>query len=469
MIKWCFFWKFLKQLFIISLISCFILLGNSFANANVQWYVKSVWSSSSSYNSWYSMSVSYLWVLGSSYLWENRQLLMFDEWNYFFWDFNHNPYISFKNWVANWQGYPSDFLLCDSLSSSNPSNCSCQSYIPNSWTIVSILKWWLDKYYYWKFVQSNEVWEYYQGSLFCFSNSSFNKSFCFYSCSHPNCWSSTTDKIWGATLQRNLSNSQNLSLKLSEIPNNKLWTPPWYNWTAFSPSQDSRLWWRLVVSSWYTNKDMVEGFECVWLTPSLCYWWFPIDNIFQPWEQFEDFTWYVAGQGASVFDLYNLYSWSFSNLNQFLNTVLTRYRNWQINSFITEPKALIMLGAQMNTAWFKTSYVSSYCNLLINRNNSILYTWDSVDDLRVQSCLRNKKAREWLKDSDWKDIEFQSTHSWIFSWDDVDFDPDTFFSSLMEEITEKLDNPLSWGAEWLIPWYIIIFTLALIFIRIISH
>jgi len=33
MIKWGLFWKSLKQLFIISLISCFILLGNSFVNA----------------------------------------------------------------------------------------------------------------------------------------------------------------------------------------------------------------------------------------------------------------------------------------------------------------------------------------------------------------------------------------------------------------------------------------------------
>lgn len=459
MIKWGFFWKFLKQLFIISLISCFILLGNSFVNAGCI-----IQSSSNSHN---------------MALCDNNNLSYYYSWSNYFVGWISDYKLNFNDWIFKYD-VPEVWNVLSYWWGLWSLNYTVKNYYWN-WSSNWTINW----FYYHNWTVWNDPLTFLSGRGYDFY--SFDKlrdflddsyKYVDYYCAISNydsnpycivCLTQWTD-LWHICIDRSNSTYNSSSfIDVNQISQESTKNPFFKIWTSYNPSTGSRLGWRLNVSKWYTNSDMVEGFECVGLQPALCYWWFPIDNIFQPWEQFEDFTWYVAGQGASVFDLYSLYSWSFSNLNQFLNTVLTRYKNWQINSFITEPKALIMLGAQMNTAWFKTSYISSYCNLLINNNNTNLYTWDSVDDLRVQSCLRNKKAREWLKDSEWRDVEFQSTHSWIFSWDDVDFDPDTFFSSLMEKITENLDNPLNWGFTWLIPWYIIVFTLALIFIRIISH
>lgn len=477
MIKWGFFWKSLKQLFIISLISCFILLVGSSVKAwtyynDINWLiyqpvgdreylnnysllVDSDWDFDSSYDSWYSQLVLYYppnnwWNWKQVYGWINWKL-------YYYWDYNNQ-------WVRQW--FIKYFMK---TTKDNLLDVNNWPYKVWSWNLTA------DEFYsqYHSFsniYSINTVW-----SLNPYLSLHF-RTFCLEESNWVDvyCWSCSSDTpLYNCNSQ--VENSQNYTINdfndVFNIPYDfsPFWSPTWGG-VSWIPWTGSSFNWRIVVDSWYTNHDMVEGFECVGLQPALCYWWFDIDNIFQPDESFEDFTWYIAGEGATIFEIYNLYSGSFSSLNQFLDTVLSRYQNWQINSFKTEPKALLMLGAQMNTAWFKTSYIASYCNLLLNNDNSNIYTWNSVDDLRVQSCLRSKKTKDSLKNSDWEDILFQTTTWWIFwSWDDIDFDPDTFFSSLMEEITTKLDKNLSWGSVWIIPWYIVIFTLAIIFIRLISH
>ena len=503
MIKWGFFLKLLKQLFIISLISCFTLLVNSFVSAqSLLWNIQQIWQTFwSFYNNDYEIQVNWKWNLLTQYLWDWKKLLYFQNWTYFFRSTQNDskPYISVSayNWQYNKrnQWYVKYYFLCDYISDwsvVNPSNCVRHNI--DDWEfpwvaqrlLNSLSNWWYFYYNYYDFYVRSSSSPDYWGLDICFSSTEFDKSLCFYwwlTYSQAYCETYYNNTLWKlfqngwswCTTTQSLDNSLNLDYRFDNISQSILWNSPagawnWWWWTAFIPSTWSRLWGRLITSSWYTNNQMIEAYECVWLQPALCYWGFPINDIFQPSETFEDFTWYVAWQGATIFDLYNRYSSSFSNINQFLNTVLTRYQNWQINSFKTEPKALLMLGSQMNVAWFKTSYISTYCDLLLNKNNNSTYTWNSVDDLRAQSCYRSQHINDSLKTSDWSDIVWQGSDIWIFwSWENVDFDPETFFSNMMSKIESWLDSVSTWTAVGVIPWYIVLFTLALIFIRMISH
>lgn len=115
-------------------------------------------------------------------------------------------------------------------------------------------------------------------------------------------------------------------------------------------------------------------------------------------------------------------------MTQFLQTILTRYQNNQINQFKTEPKALLMVWSQLNVAWVKTSYVAEYCDLLLNSDYRDIYTWNSVDSLRVKNWLNNQSNRNILRNSSWQNITMQTTDVWIFgSWENIDFDPANFF------------------------------------------
>lgn len=471
-IKCFWFWKLLKQLFIISLISCFGLLANSFVNA---FESVPIWQNTTPPNDTIlSISVLPYWSFVSNFLWSWKPVLAFinkalnttkGQYVYFMWIdwklYFYSSYLYSSTTTTTWnrQWFVSLYRICDYIweSTTSLSNCTQFNYdeqIVNDF--LDTVKLW-DYYTVWWKINST----YYYYAWFCASSSVYNKSICFWWENWTYFWLTWSIDIPSQTNFSDLAWYDSQSPAVPITPSNP-WGQVWTPWTW------SRLSWRLVINSWYTNSDMINWFECVGLQPALCYWWFDIDNIFDPSEQYEDFTWYRAGQGATIFEIYNLYSWNFTSLQQFLNTVLTRYQNWQINSFKTEPKALLMLWAQMNTAWFKTSYIANYCNLLLNENNNNIYTWNSVDDLRVQSCIRSQKIwdslREWVQD-----IWFQTTTWWVFSWWDIDFDPDTFFSNIMDTIDRNLNQNLSWWAVGLLPWYIVVIFLGLVFIRLITH
>lgn len=457
-IKWGFFLKSLKQLFIILLISCFTLLVNSSVSA---YSCNSNKSSCWDFNFWeYENSNWFKWVVVDNNL--NFYWLSFD---YYIWE---NRFLSIW-WQEESPGFTGYYMTArnTNLNYNFDTTSRCYYY----WICGSRPPEWSDPWDYCtmstNFSQLSSLirdhnrylfncrhfWDNYLGCSVCSYNSEWWDYICLDSYN------------WNSQISHDFASRDYIIARATLNP----YSSNVYRWTTFKPSTWSRLDWRLVTQTWYSNSQMVKAYECVWLQPSLCYWGFPINNIFNPSESFEDFSWYIAGQGATIFDLYNLYSSSFSSMDQFLNTVLTRYRNWQINQFKTEPKALLMVGSQLNTAWFKVSYVSTYCDLLLNKNNNSSYTWQSVDDLRAQSCYRSQKVQDWLKSFEWEDVIFQTTPDYFWSWEDVNFDADTFFSTIMNEITTKLDQPYDWLSVWLIPWYIVIFMLAFIFIRLLSH
>lgn len=466
MIKCTYYSRLLKLSFSILLISCFGLLGN-YSNASLQWYVDSVWGITSQFDSGYLMSVSYKWVVNTSYLWDSKQLLMYSEWNYFFWDTDWKPYISFKNWNSNWQGYPSDFLLCDPITNTSINNCTRYNYSTDN----SVVAWVVsrtDTVYYWKFVQSNEVWEYYQGSLFCFSNWAYNKSVCFYSCTHPNCGSSTTDTIWGATLQRNLSNSKNLSLKLSEISSSNLWNPPWYiPWIVVGPDDitiNQGITWDYSYTT-CTYKELIDYFEYYWYGKQLCYWW--IDN-FDLYNSNTDYnpvpwTWKTLMQIANYsntwdtpVEWFNFWNWLYwnDNYNAMWESYPAVFHTWFDMYYMYH----------WNDFPFDSLY--NYCN--IKRMSELdwysdTYKWNS--ETLIKACRIIKLNPDYS--SSWQ-VNLWVNWNWV--WDmgnNTETNPVESIQNFFNDIKATINTDYTW--IWFLPWYIVLFLCALILFRFISH
>lgn len=486
LIKCFWYLKSLKQLFFILLISCFGLLVSSSVSAEYNvWYNRPVnVYGYSPFNQQYNVEVLKKWSFLTQWLITTKNIFYLSNQSYFAWIYNDvEGYVELYNYL-NWnQGFLQHYFICDYFSWSadfHPYNLNCSPVPLSDWSIENIV-WFLDKFTVsdnYGFYYNDNSDRYHEGyeNWICFASAEVWKSLCYF-----NCWASSNYNCswyWVDMKEWDWIDSLYLSADFDAIDKNFLYPSPAvslfddssiWTWKSFVSGRSSWLLWSLVVSSWYTNKDMINWYECLGLQPALCYWWFPVSDIFDPSENFVDFTWYRAGQGVNLFQLFSLYSWDFSSVNQFLNTILTRYQNWQINSFKTEPKALVMFWAQMNTAWFSPVYIANYCDLLLKNNNYNTFTWSTAEDIRAQSCLKKDKTLNSLKHSG-QDIWFQTTTWWIFwSWWDVDFDPDSFFSLLMNEITTKLNWPTSWGMVWLIPWYIIVFLLAFVFIRLISR
>lgn len=399
----------IKKLLITLIVWSWIRLLN-YSNATVQGYTSTFWTTTSQYDNAYSMQVTFKWWLNTTYMWNNRNILMYSKWNYFFRDNNGDPYIWFNNWTANWQGYPDDFLLCNSFTSNTITNCSRQYIVNND----EIINWVLNNvnfYYYWKFVQSNEVWENYQWSLFCFSNNTYNKSICFYACWHTNCWSSTTDKIGGATLHKNLTNSQNFWQNLIDIPTNKIWTNDVYIPNT-TPNTSKNIYCPRISE---LMKNAGEQYN-TWL----CY----NDTLYMNWTQFETI------EKKDIFTVFN------NDYQEYINRVWLYRNNCRApatqescgNAFSGEfEKFSIISKAIRNNAEEKT--LRNYCNIWLNY------------DPNATTCVASGYIKEEYTNEELiqaivnREYELITPNTW------------TVFDSLTEQWIENNARDIIWSLE----------------------
>lgn len=223
----------------------------------------------------------------------------------------------------------------------------------------------------------------------------------------------------------------------------------------------------------YTNQDIIDWYNAMWLSDWFCYWWFPIDDMFNSSENPDSRVWYKWGTGASILDIWDNYKTAYNNdYISFLRTFYVAYENKNYNAFYWYPKSLYSFFNQwsvidLSSVWFN-SYMSDftitniweYCNLKFNSNPNATYTWNSWKPWFAfdnQDVVNNK----WRFDFSWNSLYFSGSLSWFNSASD-------FFGSL----NSIFQNWLGWFndiKEPLLPSYIIIFMLAIIFIRIISH
>lgn len=471
MIK-CLFWKSLKQLFIILLISCFGLLGNFFVNA---WTVKPVWAIDDSiYNSSYEVAWLPYWNYLTHYLSMNNNIFMVDDRSFIYWSDNWQPYFHFNFDNAEWHEWnPLQYYICDVISWLDYTPSNCQIY--NVSDSVSDFYWSFlrtvtnsDYYYYDLYSYFQDI-ERAKAFTFCFSSQVNNKSLCWsvwrsqYEISY--CWTISNDSCVNAGWKQVMTNS--LWLWLINF-NDIVWT--------FAPSSKSSS----IISTWVhlssdltwsfiyttcTYWDLLNYLEDKWLNKYLCYWW--LDN----------------------FDLYNrswhytLIPWSWKTVSEIFNYItyppdsnnLEKFNYWQglylqwndeywVNLSMWEnmPAVLRFYFSFYNNYWwtkFDFNSVYEYCKI---KNSSVDLTKDYNWQYFTNTCnsIQLQLSNEYW--SSWQ-VPLWLNWDWVWnlSWTDVK-DAISFIQWFFNKAKEYVNFAYN-DIAWFLPTYLILFMLAIIF------
>lgn len=296
-----------------------------------------------------------------------------------------------------------------------------------------------------------------QSAWICFGYSDLDVAVCFSMDSWLTCWWYPT-QCPDYVLTGNIMATSNELSYLSSFATNSPFV-----WSSDKPSYE--IW-----EDKYTYWQIVEWYEACGLDVWYCYWWFPIDDIFEPNQSIEDFTWYKFWYGANIRYLYSLYSDTYTP-KEFFNQMIQAYNNWQINRFKTEPKALIMFVQQyvswkdrgLLNVWFYDLW--DYCNIKLWYNDlSAEYTWHNQTP---KACYNFKKTNEkntWWFQFTWDNAFVSIVGTW-WSWNRNAWE---FFWNIWSMFQNWIGT-VNTNYTWIIPVYILFFMFALILLRIITH
>ena len=506
MIKCIWYLKSLKQLFIIWLISCFILLGNSFVSAytcsndwnscydlefwqvysNFSWekYIWNVVDRNFNFSSnvflynWYYQSTTFrrFWAL-----WWETDWLHFTRQNY-----NATSKI---NWVLQW------FFICSAMPENNSllkNNNSCEFYTnfvdlknyisnanrylyycnvnttSNTCNICIYNNWW------WDFV-CVDYWSYYTSLTW---------------------WFLTEEEIWSRAIRNPFWSS---SLPIPSTWNNQVWNwweLDWVNYTVIDT-------WDIV---YYFENNPYYRFD-KWV----CYVWTnDFNTLYLSWSTLWLFR---ANSWWTIFDLFSSQFWNTFTINQvwtFINARNLNYFTWfkwwnrdennvpmfnayySINSwfyqdfsddlivpFIWNPIAFYFMWYVSSLYWeYSTPWqaISTYCyyKLWLDKDSWSMNITDDSDSSywnNANDFINQRNKFYWL--SSWSmNIQSQSW-SWTildyFTWWEDNYDFNTFFSSSFNKFKNKISLNLSDLGAWFLPTWIIMFLIAIIFFRFLSH
>lgn len=477
MIKWAWYWKLLKQWFFTLLISCFIFLGNSFASAKVQL----IWldPSPSQYDSNYNLTFLKGWWLITSYLWQSKWFIAFDNTSFFWWTPNWKPYFYDTDSI---QWFFGEYWSCDPITWLNytPTNCSS---VPIEWDYVDLFKWFFNKVFAWDFVYYSFTPYYYYSSAngssrwnfinVCFSSSEIWKSLCF---RRWYCYSSSSH--WCNENYWSLVDSQNYTgLTFGNFPRSSIWLAPWavgywwdyssdWDWSSNS-NIDSTITWDYVFKECtvWAAKSYAEN--NLWLNPYVCYWWRNIDftwiSVLNPW------------QWSSVFDIYNaskdwknFSDWFFYRKWIFDNRYVYNQSFWSWKEYIYDYFTLL----NQYWLWLSARQVQDYCRIIVN-NMSL--TWK-----RTWIAWRCPSPFDWLPWwswwwggwwwGSWGDDSNWEVPLWVNRWSwQENKDTKTFIQDFFNKANSNIPTDFSDIWWWFLPTYIITFLCAVLLFKFLKH
>jgi hypothetical protein len=484
MIKCFWYWKLLKQLFIISLISCSIFLVDSSVNA---WYSRQIWVYwFQPYDESVNVNVLTKGTLNSELIWEVKRLFWFNEWNYFKWDYSSdlwwvsmyavNQIFGSNGYHLN-QGFVNDYLICNktitwvSLDWSISSNyyTGCTKYTISSWNLQTIKNFTSSirstDYYWFDFDSSTACTQ----AVICFSSEEYWKSLCF--------WNSIkwTDSFYNNCYPYFFIN---------------YWAYNWWNtvysksyWTGWgsadseysSPSVDIAPI-PEVISTWNTevvyysdnNQVYYDFFECLWFTSDICYSNFSLNDIVDSNTTYFDLfpSGYISW--ATVFDLYNSWNYNFNPFYSWFNYYKNRYFSVESDKsndavlflYSWDSKWNYYLFNKLDNSYYISSYQFNpqdyfiYCNMVVNWfNPDWLFTWktsESFNNVFLSSDVRSDNSIC----SNWQFHFYLSWSNMSFSWTEDMF---WVFNSLYSQFKNAfyVDSSLTWTV-WFLPRYIIL-------------
>ena len=507
MIRWHWYLKYLKLFSIGFWISFFMGLGVNSVSA--LWISTEVWleSFNSPVNSNYSITPLKWGAFLTNYLWVWKSVLALDS-NILFWRTDNwypYAYLEGDRYV---EGFFDSYYSCDLMTwAGSPSNCS-KTNITYTWTWVTAD---FDKQVFISFFKTVTAWQklyvandhdYYNWATYqysynfitvCWNSEELWHSFCFKWGWCTSNWPSLCNNYWRLVNSQNLRSQFNNNFHFWLLNSNWLSYAPWqngYNW-AFEGSQwgsfDTSFDW---VATWDTSNltctwgDVLTVLETEGYNKYVCYWWLDnfdlydssltynpiawrwlsIDDIrawswSRAWDTFQDwfFFWNWIYKDTSdnnynamwesypavyktYFQLYNSYKWWALDPRTILEYCQLRTLSWSLLN---------------NSAW---GYFRPVCETVINEKQTWL--WSSRLDWTIYSW--------WVYTWD-TPVATNWNWVWTLSWINEQKWAINFIQDFFNKAKAVIPTNYPWTWGWMLPSYIIMFMLALILFRFLSH
>lgn len=513
MIKWLSFWKSLKQLFIIWLISCFILLGNSFASA---WYTWSFYNVDSVYPVWttafsfrpISSSTTILewwWMTDPKAIIYVHNQVNSNRWDsLYFWgadstlysvenpNYKSSDMVSYKanNFCKiNWTDFTTKtrWNLCSDAQIVSSGSVYNDSSLKWEMTQIAMLE-------YDSFSQSAN------DNAICFVYWNLGFSLCYYNSKTSPTYMSVSASIPWASLDPVAFNkdiiwtSPWVSWNVGWNSNNPIWNPDFEDWYNYSPIDT----WDIVF--YFENAPQYKFDE------NVCYVWLDSSNFDILYNTWNDIAFMRWNDYWNIFDLFSYFFWNtftIKNVGSFIDAWDLNYdeyynyaerwfnsyyslSSWYYqvfwenleNPFIWNSLGLFFMSFNVNKYWsYNTIWeqIATYCyyKLWLDENSG----WYNITDNSDSSFWNNAWA--FIDNRNRSTVYFSGSDSIVsqswsgsvmdyFTWDD-DLDFANFFWKSFNMFKDKFTlNPNDLWV-WFLPSYIWLFLMALIIFRFLSH
>lgn len=470
----CLFWKLLKQLFIISLISCFILLGNSFASAwTYTWWTswlayQPLWETE--YLDSYSFKLHEYWEFESSYNWNTfdilyyppywwwnwRQIYWWIDWKlYYYWDYNWWPRYLSQGFIKYFYHTTKDKLFDVNLWPYKvwENNLPADEFYSQSHNFSNIYtmstNWSINALYSLTF------------RTFCLEEDNWIDIYCRSCNANDNNWNNVY------SCQSELENSLNYTVSdfdsLDSIPFD-FWpfAFPWWNWSwNFTPFPT------IDYKQCYTLKEILS------LRPQYNTWLCYSSTTVFNWSSFESI------ESESIFDLFPTFEDFNNSMNKFQNYCNRFLSVWDScsNAFSWEYKQYSLVSKLPNDV--KRQDLYNYCDKALNY------------DLNISSCVASG-GFAWLNPrtdlvpdelfyrlfnpENWNiPIISWSVYDYVFSiyssWSLWDFmsSPESRFKLWDDAFSIFPSKWLKWDKVWFLPTYIVIGFLGILLLYMIRR
>lgn len=472
-----------------------------FTNAKVQdvWLLKYPSTLDQNFSIWFIKGGGVL----TDFLWSTKSVVALDTNTIFWWATNWMPYF-YSEWVNTIQWFFDRYFSCDTLTTIDtlPDNCQLWWIIDYSWDLQStkeIFKNFFsnvvaDDLAYYNYINNRYV----GGTLsyieqwleVCWSSEIIWKSLCFRGWTCGASSSSHCNWFLGGW---QLTNSQNLSnLSFWNVSNNWIWYAPWQKWYDWdyswswnisdSSSQWSNVsvWWNVVY--WQcTNWQALQWYRnYIWINDYVCYWWL---------DDFSIYTWDYLVTPWKWLTVFDMYEWdnsdhTYSGFNDWLQSWAYNYEmylNWQwLNPFDMYPTVFkTYFGILYRTFW-PSRDVHDYCRLLLNSD----LNWNLRDNSYIPSYVKDQLCEKIVNDNNisnpwqWTNSSWtvvSSDWSWIWSsnvsWSNLSwwtpvYDWTDFINNYFNKLKWTYSNP-TWSWNWILPWFIVIALLGVMFFKFI--
>lgn len=421
----------------------------------------------------YNLNITTRWNFLTESLGYTKKMLMPRNSFFIFWWYNWIPYIFDSGLNRQW--FITRYYVCSVLpdNSGFPQNCVSNSV----WSWTSEIFWTFIKHLSTSDIYYVGAWSYnwaYAYWFVCISSSELWSSLCFYSSDVDDNWISywfTAD--WG----------------FDWVNSVYLYDPPKYSWNwnwemdgDQSADMNNSMTWDYVYSD-CTYKQLFDYLESFWYNDYVCYWWLDNFDLYDPEINYSPIPWSWKTLGQ-ILTYHTTYETRDSSNDWFI------FRNWLYQDRFTGPdngySSMWSSYPAVYRTWFDLYYrywgeslvfdaVREYCLLKQWDFNfeTTLYKWKYFE----KACNNVKAWVPWWYDPvPWSWSSDNAVWvNWFWIWNiwswwtyKTTSDPKVFIQDWFNALKQALPTKYEAGF-WFLPNYILLFLIALIFFRFLSH